>query len=117
MKLQIMLARWCLRFGLAFVYGYAAIEILFHPDNFLKYVPMAMQNMIPISTFLVVFCVFEALLTVWLLTGKHDIYAGSLSFLVMCAIIIPNVAFMSVLFRNIAIAFASLALMALDYER
>lgn len=114
---NINIARWFLRFGLAFVYGYAAIEMQINPDNFLKYVPPLMQTIIPLDIFLITFGIFEILLTLWLISGKRTEYAGLISFFLMVGIMIPNVTYFNILFRNVAIALASLALTALDYGR
>ncbi len=116
-QININVARWFLRLGLAFVYGYAAVEIYLNPANFLKYIPPMVQNMIPTDIFLLVFGIFEILLVLWLISGKKTEYAGLISFLLMVGIIIPNTAFFNVLFRNVAIALASLALSALDYKK
>lgn len=105
-----------LRIGLAFVYLYAAIEIHINPAGFMKYVPSQM-SIIPTDLFLLVFGIFEVLLTLWLLSGKRTEYAGMISFLLMAGIIFPNMAYFDVLFRNVAIAFASLALVALDHRK
>jgi uncharacterized membrane protein YphA (DoxX/SURF4 family) len=114
--LQINIARWLLRIGLAFVYGYASVEIYFNPGNFLKYIPPYMQSIIPLHLFLLLFAVFEIILVIWFLSGKHTEYGAAISALVMVCIIVPNLIFFSVLFRNVAIVFASLALVALDYH-
>ena len=114
--IQITLAKWFLRLGLAFVYGYVSFEIYFTPTNFLKYVPPSMQTIMPINLFLLLFGIFEVLLTLWFLSGWHTEYAGLISFCVMAGIIAPNLAFFTVLFRNIAIATSSLALAALDWK-
>ncbi len=116
-QVQIDIARWFIRVGLAFVYGYAAVETQLSPANFLKYVPPIMQAIIPVDLFLVAFGIFEMILTIWLLSGKHTEYAGLISFALMMSIIFPNMAYFPVLFRNIAIASASLALFALDYHK
>ena len=110
-------ARWLLRVGLAFVYGYASVEMRLNPGNFLKYVPAFVQNIVPINIFLLVFGIFEAAFALWLLSGKFTQYAGVISFILMMAIIFPNLDFLSVLFRNFAIAFASLALTVLDLRK
>ena len=114
---QINIARWLLRIGLAFVYGYVSVEMFVDPSSFLKYVPQFMQQIMPLNIFMVSFGIFEILLTLWLLSGKGTEYAGIISAFLMIAIIVPNTAYFSILFRNVAIGFASLALTTLDYRR
>ncbi len=113
---QIVKAKWLLRVGLAFVYGYASIEVYINPINFLKYIPPSVVQIVPLNIFLTLFSIFEILLTLWLLSGKKTEYAAIISAFLMLAIIIPNTEFFSVLFRNVAIGFASLALAMLDYK-
>jgi uncharacterized membrane protein YphA (DoxX/SURF4 family) len=116
-QININVARWFIRFGLAFVYGYAAVEIYLHPANFMKYIPPTVQSMVPTDLFLLVFGIFEILLVLWLLSGKKTEYAGFISFLLMVGIIIPNTEYFNVLFRNVSIALSSIALTALDYGK
>lgn len=111
---KINIARWCLRLGLAFVFLYAAYEVHFDPDNFLKYVPIFVQNIIPINLFLTSFTALEISLALWFLAGKRTGYAGLLSFFIMLSIIFPNLVYFNILFRNVAIAMAGLALFYLD---
>ena len=93
---NITISRWLLRFGLAFVYGYAAVETQLNPANFLKYVPSLVQNIIPFDIFLVVFGIFEIILTLWLLSGKRTEYAGLISCFLMIGIILPNTLYFSI---------------------
>ena len=111
---NIDLAKWFLRAGLAFVYLYAAIEIQLNPQNFLKYVPPTVQTILPTNLFLLLFGIFEVALAACLLSGKFGKYMGLISFILMTGIIFPNLVYFSVLFRNVAIALASLALVALE---
>ncbi len=114
---NITIARWLLRLGLAFVYGYAAVETQLNPANFLKYVPDIVQSFISVDIFLIIFGIFEILLTLWFISGKRTEYAGLISCFLMIGIILPNTLYFSILLRNVAIAFASLALFALDFKK
>ena len=114
---KIRIASRLIRFGLAFVYGYASIEMFVDPNTFLRYVPPFIQQILPLDIFLIIYSILEILFTIWLLSGKRMEYAGILSSFLMLAIIIPNLSYFSILFRNVAIGFASLALTILDYKR
>ncbi len=111
---KIEMAKWCLRIGFCFIYLYAAIESQLNPDNFLKYIPEMVKNLINPSTFLLTFSVFEIFLASWFLSGIKTKYAGIISFFLMTLIIFPNFVYFSVLFRNVSIAMASLALVFLE---
>ncbi len=111
---QIKIAKWLLRIGLAFVFIYAAVEIHFHPENFLKYVPLFVSHAVPVNTFLPVFGIGEIILSLWVLSGWHGRVASMICFLILVAIIVPNMAYFSVLFRNVAVALGALALFVLE---
>ena len=113
---RIHTALWLLRVGLAFVYAYASVAIYFNPESFTKYIPPSMQSMMPMDLFLIVFGVAEVLLVIWLLSGKRTEYAGIISAVIMMSIVLTNITYFSILFRNVCIAFASVALFILEYK-
>jgi uncharacterized membrane protein YphA (DoxX/SURF4 family) len=104
----------CLRIGLATVFAYAAYEAFLVPVNFLKYIPGFVQTIISPDLFLPVFGTMELILVVWLLVGWRVRYAAIAAFFLMAAIVTFNPAYFSILFRNIAIGFAALALALLE---
>lgn len=110
------LAVWLLRAGLSFVFLYASVEIYNNPANFLKYVPEMVTAFIPMDLFLPLFGVAEVLLGVWLLVGWKGQYPSMLSALMMAGIVAFNMEHFTVLFRNVAIGFGSLALVLLESE-
>ena len=108
------IAKWLLRIGLAFVFIYASVEIYIHPDNFLKYIPKFMLDVLPIDLFLSSFGVLEVALAVWLLTGWKGEYPSFLSLLLIVGIVVFNMQHFQILFRNVAIGFGALALTVLE---
>ena len=115
-KIKLDTARWLLRIGLASVYGYVTVESRLNPGDFVKYIPSFIQHSIPTHILFLLLAGFELVLTLWLLSGRHDEYADVISFLFMGLVIVFNLSLFSVLFRDIAIALSSLALAALDYR-
>lgn len=113
---NIKIAKNLLRLGFAFVLLYATVEIYMNPENFLKYVPGFVTQIIPVNLFLFLFAIFELVLMGWLLSGWQTKYSALLFFLLMVGIIVTNLQYFNVLFRNVAIAFSALALAALDQE-
>lgn len=113
---NIKIAKNLLRLGFAFVLLYATVEIYMNPENFLKYVPDFVTQIIPVNLFLFLFAIFELVLMGWLLSGWQTKYSALLFFLLMVGIIVTNLQYFNVLFRNVAIAFSALALAALDQE-
>ena len=103
------LPSWFLRAGLAFVFSYAAVSSLVHPAAFARYFP----SFLPaswISGLLPAFAVYELLLTVGLMVDRYTYAASLLAALTLLAIVAANPDAFAVLFRNVAIAFAALAL-------
>jgi uncharacterized membrane protein YphA (DoxX/SURF4 family) len=113
-KDRLRLARLLLRIGLAVVFSYAALEAFTNPAAFLKYIPDFIVGFINTDIFLPIFGAAEVFLTIWLLTGYRIRYAAIMAFFLMAAIVGFNPEYFNILFRNIAIGFAALALALLE---
>lgn len=112
---RIQTARLLLRLGLAFVFLYAAGEVYFNPEGFWRFIPDFVQDILPKGPFLTVFGLFEIGLAVWLLSGWRGHLSAGLAAIVMLMIIICNPDLFSILFRNVAIGCAALALAVLEW--
>jgi hypothetical protein len=105
-----------LRFGLAFVFAFAAYTSIIHPESYYKYVPGFIIQFIPINIFLMGYGVFEFILALWLLTGKFALYSALISALLLCDIVFFNLTEIDTLFRNVAIITSALALALLSLK-
>src|SRR5215469_16412454 len=105
--------RWLLRISIASVFLYATIAATLQPGNWVSYFPLFLTHMFSPYLLLHGFSLFQALLAVWILTGWKGFYAGLVSSVTLIAIIVANLTVIDILFRDIAIFFAALAL-ALD---
>jgi uncharacterized membrane protein YphA (DoxX/SURF4 family) len=114
MDKKIFFAKWLLRAGLAFVFAYAAYESFMTPDAFFRYIPDFMQSLIPTNIFLPLFGTAEIILVVWLLSDWKVKYASLIAFALMLGIVFFNFEYFNILFRNVAIASAALALYSLE---
>lgn len=110
----MLVAKWFLRAGLAFVFIYASLEISFNPAGFLKYIPSFVEDIAPASLFLPAFSAAEIILSIWLLSGWRARYAAFAAFAMITGIVVFNLDYIAVLFRNVAISFAALALAELE---
>ncbi len=106
-----------LRSGLAIVFLYASVDAFSDASSWIGFVPQWVQAIIPGMLFLTLFAAGEAVLAVWLLSGQKPFIASMISNIILLLIIIINVAVLDILFRDVAILFASLALTALSYEK
>jgi hypothetical protein len=98
-----------LRLGLAFVFGYAAVTSLVHPELVAQYVPMAVPPLIA-SALLPLFGVYELGLAVGLMSRRHVNGAAMLAMLTLVVITLLNLDAFGVLFRNVAIGCAAASL-------
>lgn len=67
--------------------------------------------------FLPSFGVIELVLALWLISGWKGQYPSFLAFLMMAGIVAFNMEHFNILFRNVAIGFGSLALVALEIRK
>ncbi len=111
------IAVWFLRVGIAFVFAYASVEIFINPQNFIKYTPQFVLDIVPLNLFLYSFAVAEVVLSVWLLAGWKPEYPSIISVVLIVGIVVCNPEYFQILFRNVAIAFAGLALLMLETRK
>ncbi len=100
---------WLLRAGLAFVFLYAGAASFRHPTTFARYFPSFLPSRLT-SDLVPLFAVFELLLAVSLLTPRFTYVASWLAAATLAGIVVANLDAFEVLFRNVAIACAALAL-------
>ena len=111
------LVSFFLRLGLAAVFLYAAISSFLTPTNWIGFLPVWLRNIIPGMTLLVIFSIYEIILSLWLLSGKKIYYASILSAFTLFLIIIFNMTSLDILFRDLAIFFSAISLAILSKER
>lgn len=102
-------AHLILRVGVAFSFLYAAIDGFVDPYSWIDYFPQFL-NFAPTLTLLHVFAVIEILIALWLLSGKNILIPSLLATVMLLAVVIFNLAQFQLLFRDVSIAAASLAL-------
>ena len=105
-----------LRIGLAIVFGYAGIAAFFDPTSWIGYFPVFIRQMIPAHLLLPIFSTGELVLALWLLSGRAGFFAGLVSAALTLGIIASNAALFDIIFRDVAIFFASIALAYLYTE-
>ncbi len=101
----------CLRLGLAFVFAYAAIESLAHPDNWIGYLPHVLTNVIHASLLLRLLSIYQLVLAAWLLSGTYIRVAAGLSVLTLAGITLANLSLLDVTFRDVGLLFMAAALL------
>jgi hypothetical protein len=99
-----------LRLGLAFVFAYAAIDSLLHPNDWVGYMPRVATDIISTYGLLKILAVYQLFLVGWLLVGKYARYAGLLSALTLAGITVVNLGVFGITFRDVGLLMAALAL-------
>jgi uncharacterized membrane protein YphA (DoxX/SURF4 family) len=103
---------WLLRVGLAFVFAYAAVTSIVDPAAAATYFPRQLPADLVVDVLLPAFAAYELALALALLSGRHTYAAAVIAALTLGGIMVVNADAFGVLFRNVAIACAALALAA-----
>lgn len=103
-----------LRVGLAFVFLYAAVSSFLEPLNWIGFFPEFLRSFIPQSILLSGFSLFEAGMGIWLLSGKKVFSAAFVSVIAFLGIVLFNLGSLDILFRDVGLLFAALALVFLS---
>ena len=105
-----------LRIGIAFVFVYPSIAALYDPASWIGYFPMFLRNMIPMVPLSMSFTALELILAVWIVSGKKIFIPSVIASLLLLSIIFFNIHKFSVLFRNVGILSATIALAIHSYS-
>ncbi len=110
------LASLSIRIGLAAVFLYIAYASFINPGIWIAFLPPFLQDLPYAKTLLYIFSSYEILLGIWILSGKKTLYAAILTSLTLAGIVISTLKFLDIAFRDLAIMFAALALVALHWK-
>jgi hypothetical protein len=103
-----------LRIGLAFVFIYVAVSAFFYPEIWIGFLPNFLGNSVTKGYFLLAHDVFGVGLGLWLLSGKKTFYAAVVSSVMLAAIVLTNLGSLLIVFRDIGLFFAAVALAVLS---
>ena len=104
------IASLLLRIGIAFSFLYAAIFSLINPTSWIGFLPKFAQS----ATILTTFSIIEIALAIWLISNKKIYYASITSSLLFFGMIIFNLGALDIIFRDITILLATIALAILS---
>ncbi len=115
---KIEKASLILRIALAFSFIYAAISSFISPQNWVGFIPDSLPgNFITDNYYLIAFSVFEIILGLWLLSNKKPYYASVISAIVLFAITIVNLSSIDIVFRDVSLFLAAVALSILAKDK
>jgi hypothetical protein len=106
-----------LRIGVAFVFLYPAIDAIFAPDVWLGYFPSSVQALthswgMPDPVLLHSFGAFEAILALWILSGKRITTPSVIATILLLGIVFFTFNQFEIVFRDLGLAAMTLALAA-----
>lgn len=103
-------AEWSLRIGLAFSFLYAAVDGIKNPADWVSFIPADYTFFLNVYQALLLLNWVQILLALWLLSGKRLVGASLVSVLFFAGLLFFNWAGLNVLFRDVSLLFASIAL-------
>jgi uncharacterized membrane protein YphA (DoxX/SURF4 family) len=103
-----------LRWGLAFVFFYAALSGVTNSEQWAGYIPRFVAGYFPLEGILSVFGIYEVILALWLFFGKKLPWAAMVAFITLSVIVILTVDRLDLTFPSIGLALAALALFDLS---
>lgn len=114
-------ANYILRLSVAFAFLYPPVDALLEPDAWIGYFPGAVQSFalahgIPSLALLHGFGLIEVIIALWILWGWRGWVPAVAAIVVLGAIVALDFSDFQILFRDVSIAAAALAL-AVDFYR
>jgi len=106
-----------LRWGLAFVLFFSAVESLRHPDVWAGYLPQFLTGAFPTHPVIAALAAFEIVLAAWLFWGKKLAWAAAITVAAFAVATIVNLPVLDDVFTDIGLAMAALALFELAREK
>ncbi len=112
-----LLISFLLRAGLAIAFFYAGISSFLNSANWIGFIPNFISLIISKEIFLIIFSAYQILLGAGLLFDYKTFTLSILSSITLFLILFVNIMNLEILFRDIAILFMALALVALSKNK
>ena len=112
-----ILASFILRVALAVPFLFVAIDATLQPDAWIGFVPSFLRNLLPGSLLLGAHSFLDFGLAIWLLSGWRTKEAAIVSALTLLTIIAANITVLEVVFRDVGLLLAAVALGVLQYKK
>lgn len=99
-----------LRLGVAFAFLYPPVNAILDPYAWIGYFPSFLKGLGDEMVFLHLFGVVEAVIGLWILSGRNVFWPSAAATVALLAIVVFNLGDFQVLFRDLSIAAMALAL-------
>lgn len=110
------LISFLLRAGIATVFLYAAIASFLDPFSWIGFFPAWLREIFDPALLLMGFSIFEIALGLWIFSGVMVREAAVVASITLFAIVLGNLGALDIVFRDVAILFAALALVAVGQK-
>jgi uncharacterized membrane protein YphA (DoxX/SURF4 family) len=110
------LISFLLRAGIATVFLYAAIAAFLDPFSWIGFFPVWLRELFDAELLLMGFSIFEIALSLWIFSGAMIREAAIVASITLFAIVLGNLGALDIVFRDVAILFAALALVAIGQK-
>ena len=105
-----------LRIAIAFAFLYPAIAGILHPDNWADFFPQFVRGTLPDSVLLLGWGILEILIALWILSGWKVWLPSFAAAALLCGIVLFNLPLLDIVFRDLSLALAALALAVESYR-
>lgn len=105
-----------LRMGIAFTFAYASVGSFLNPSAWIGYFPLFVRDIFPETLLLMGFSAIELALAVALLFWKRPAPAW-IAFFMLAGITVTNLGAFDIVFRDVGLAFAALALASMSESK
>lgn len=99
-----------LRLAVAFAFFYPPVDALVDPTSWVGYLPKFVHGLVPDLVVLHSFGLVEAVIALWILSGRRIFIPSLLAALILAVIVLLNLQDFQVLFRDVALLLAALSL-------
>lgn len=99
-----------LRVAIAFAFLYPVVAAFITPDAWLGYFPPFLLGLMPHTLLLGLWSVVEIVIAVWILLGKHIFIPSFAAAVLLCLIVLFNLPYMEIVFRDVSLALVALYL-------
>ncbi len=106
-----------LRLGLAFSFLYVVVAAYLNPESWVGFIPAFIKDIFSERIILYWHLAFNSLIGIWLLINRKTFYAAVLACLNLATIIIFNFNAMDIVFRDVGLLGAAVALAFLTWKK
>jgi len=99
-----------IRLALAASFAYVGISSFTNPDLWAGFVPGFVGAIVPVALFLKIHGAAEVILALWLVSGKAQMWSGLIAALALFSIALFNLSAWDIVFRDVSLGIAALAL-------